>query len=76
MKKYDQSFSVDKDDIPSKCPICGLEFLPLTDYIDTNYYLGGYRTMLYCDNGTCNFKKILSYDTHEDVEKSMIENDS
>lgn len=76
MKKYDKSFSVDREDIPLKCPICGKEFLPLTDYIETNYYADGYRTMLYCNNGDCNFKKVLEYETHEDVEQRIADEDS
>ena len=75
MSKYDKSFSVDEEDIPSECPICGNDLLPTSDYIDTDFYKDGIRTVLVCNNGDCNFKKVLSYETNEDVEKSMSEED-
>ncbi|OMF10607.1 hypothetical protein BK131_23605 [Paenibacillus amylolyticus] len=73
MSKYDTSFSVDQEDIPSECPICGKDLSPTSEYIDTDYHADGYRTVLSCDNGDCKFKKVLSYATNKDVEKSMSE---
>lgn len=75
MINYDKSFSVDEEDIPSECPICGNDLLPTSDYIDTDYYKEGFRTVLSCNNGNCQFKKVLSYETNEDVERSMREED-
>lgn len=75
MSKYDKSFSVDKEDVPSKCPICRKDLLPTSEYIDIHYHADGIRTVLCCNNGDCKFEKVLSYETNKDVEKSMSEED-
>lgn len=67
-KKYDESFSV--DDIPSKCPICKYDF-DIQEDIDIDYYKDGIRSVLKCPK--CNFKKVLNYDTNEDIAKEMEE---
>lgn len=70
--KYKQSFEVDTDEKPVNCPICGHKFnYSEGEDIDTWSYKDGYRTMLICPK--CNFKKVLSYQTEENIEKEMNE---
>lgn len=71
MKKYKESFKVD-DEIPSECPICGNE-IDLISSVETDPYLDGYRSILYCNNGDCRYSKVLNYETQEDAEKDIDE---
>ncbi|PKM68760.1 MAG: hypothetical protein CVU95_01335 [Firmicutes bacterium HGW-Firmicutes-2] len=70
MKKYDESFDTPGDEIPRECPICKQEF-DFSENISNDYYGNGIRTTLICYN--CNFKKVLSFDTNEDIEAEMNE---
>lgn len=72
MPKYTESFDTPHDEIPQECPICKHDF-NLSEDVQTNPVKNGYKSILYCPK--CNFKKILSFDTDEDVEREMNEED-
>ncbi len=63
--KYKKSFEVDTEDIPRKCPICGVKF-NLSDDIDISPYKKGYRSVLMCPK--CKYQKVISYTLEEDIE--------
>lgn len=74
MEKYEKSFKVDLDEIPSKCPECGKD-IDIINSVEYDYHPNGkgiYGT-LYCNNDDCTFSKDLIFETHEDIAKDMDE---
>lgn len=65
--KYKENFDVDPNEIPRKCPICGVE-LNLRDNIDISPYKEGFRAVLMCPK--CKFQKVISYMLEDEFEES------
>lgn len=73
-KKYNESFETALEDIPSVCPICGIEFdRNDPDLLEMSSFENGYKTILVCPK--CNYRKVLGYQTDEDIEEEMETNE-
>ena len=54
-KKYNESFETALEDIPSVCPICGIEFdRNDPDLLEMSSFENGYKTILVCPK--CKFR--------------------
>lgn len=72
MEKYEESFNVDLDEIPSECPECGKD-IDIISSIDYGYHPNGICGTLYCNNDDCTFSKDLIFETNEDIANDMDE---
>ena len=61
---------IPKGEVPTQCPICGSEL-----EVENDIVKDGFTSTLVCTNPNCNFEKLWSHDTEEEIRKQMNEED-